>query len=111
MGLFKSTILKVGVQHKSHEIIFTNSWSLLPYKSEATLHVDGTEVAQSTKMTHLNPHEPIFSVKNVAPDLESIDVFLIGVLSIKASISVNGHVLHQDDIDVYDKIQARAFDS
>ena len=111
MGIFKPTILKAHVKYKGHDIIFRNSWQMLPFKSKETLEVDGVVKASSSKMEHLNPHEPIFSLNKVAPDLESIDVFLIGVFKVKASIVVNGEVLHQDEIDAFDKIQAKVFDS
>ena len=111
MGLFKPTILTAHVTYKGHDIVFYNDWSILPYKSLATLTVDGVEVARSTKMSHLNPHKPLFSLENIAPDLESIDVFFIGMFSAKASIVVNGDVLHRDPIDAFDKMQASWFET
>jgi len=108
MGIFKSTVSLARVQYKGHEIVFENAWSLV--KSLATLQVDGVEVARSPKMVHLNPHEPLFSLQNVAPDIETIDVFFIGVFSVKCSIVVNGEVLHQDPIDRFDKMQAKWFE-
>lgn len=108
MGLFKPTVLIARVQYKGHDIVFENAWSL--FKSLATLKVDGVELARSTKMTHLNPHEPLFSLENVAPDIETLEVFFIGVFSVKCSIVVNGEVLHQDPIGRFDEMQAKWFE-
>lgn len=110
MGYFKPTVLTARVKHKGHDIVFENSWSLLPLKAKATLEVDGVEVGRNTKLTHINPHIPVFTLKNIAPALDSVEVFCIGMFSIKASIIVNGEVLHQDPIDGFDKMQASWFE-
>ena len=111
MGVFKPTVLTARVQHKGHDIVFENSWSVLPLKAKATLEVDGVEVGRNTKLTHSNPHIPVFSLKNITPELDSVEVFCIGMFSIKASIIVNGEVLHQDPIDAFDEMQASWFKS
>jgi len=111
MGLFRKTVLTAHITYKGHDIVFYNDWSFVPFKSLATLKVDGVEVARSTDMSHLNPHKPLFSLKNLSTDLDSINVFFIGVFSVKSSIVVNGEVLHQDPIDAFDRMQARLFKS
>ena len=111
MGIFRATVLEARVNYKGHDILFTNSWSLVPLRAKSTLKVDGVEVAKSTEITHPNPHEPLLSVENISPNLGSIDVFCIGVLKVKASIVVNGEVVHQDKIDALDRMQAKVFDS
>jgi len=109
MGTFKPTVLTAHVKYKGHDIVFENSWSLIPYKSLATLEVDGVELGRNTDFMHLNPHKPVFSLEDVAPDINALDVFCIGMFSIKASIVVNGEVLHQDLIDRFDEMQASWF--
>lgn len=109
MGLFRSTILQEEVSVEGHKITFYNSWSLLPYKSKATLSLDGVELARSSKMSHLNPNEPLFSVTDVSTSIKSIEVFIIGVFSIKACIHVNGREVHRGEIDRFDALQLRAF--
>lgn len=110
MGIFKSTILRAHINVKGHDIVFNNSWSLLPYKSKATLEVDGVERAMSTKMLHPNPNIPLFDLQDISPEIESLQVFFIGVLSVKACIVVNGEIVYRDGIDSLDKLQARFFE-
>ena len=111
MGLFKPTVLTANATYNGHDIVFRNSWQMFPFKSKETLEVDGVEYASSSKMSHFNPHEPLFSLKNVVPEIEIIEVFIIGVFKVKASIIVNGEVIYQGEIDSFDKVQAGLFES
>lgn len=111
MGVLKPTILEARAKYKEHEIVFTNSWSLFPYKSKATLEVDKIEIAATDKMSHMNPNIPLFSLDNISPEIHSIKVFIIGVFRVKASISINGEIVYHDNIDELDKMQARVFET
>jgi len=110
MGIFKPTRMRAHVNVKGHDFVFNNSWTVVPYKSKATLEVDGVERAMSTKMLHPNPNIPLFDLYDISPEIESLQVFFIGVLSVKACIVVNGEIVYRDGIDALDKLQARFFE-
>ncbi|MGB0907993.1 MAG: hypothetical protein ACPGVT_10910 [Maricaulaceae bacterium] len=84
---------------------------MFPLEAKATLDVDGARLATNTSVTHLNPNVPLISVQNISDDIHSIDVFIIGVFSIKAAISVNGDIMHQDNISSADRMQAKVFEA
>jgi hypothetical protein len=111
MGIFRSTNLNAIVNFNDHKIVFQNSWKLFPLKSKATLELDGVLLAESNEITHLNPHIPLFDLEDVAPDIDSLQVFFIGVFSVKACIFVNGEEVYRDKISGIDKLQARVFEN
>lgn len=109
MGLINYTSLKRQITVLGHEIIVTNKWRILPPFTESTLEIDGTIYARNKDWSHANPHIPLMSVKNVSPEIQNIDVFMIGVLSVKTAIAVNGKIVQKDDIDWLDQMQSDHF--
>jgi len=82
---------------------------MVPLKTLATLAVDGNVIASSHKLTHADPNVPLLSVTNVSGTIQSLEVFVIGITSVKVAISVNDDFVYKDKIGLLDKLQLKLY--
>ncbi len=89
------------------KIIKVSNWWNWEGKCSADLYLDNKHLDQNTNI-FVNPNKAMLSKSEVSEDIESIEVFAAGFLSIKLSIMVNGVVVLQDKLSLLDRF-AKSF--
>ncbi len=82
---------------------------MFPLESKATLLIDGSEVDVSRELLVYNPNKPMLRAINITENIQSVEVFVIGVFRIKIAIFVNGEPVYQEAISWADKMQIKLF--
>ena len=75
-------------------------------KPEIGLYVDDELLDYSYEnIVHLN--KPTLKVSKVSDDIETIEVYVIGLFTIKVSILINGETVHADELNFFEKILSK----
>ena len=97
----KSNYKEWSVDFNGKTIKVSNWWNWEGTGS-ADLYLDDIHLDQNTEML-VNPNKAMLSKSEVSDDIKSIEVFSAGSFSIKLSIMVNGIVVLQDKLSLFDR--------
>lgn len=109
MGLREKTEVDIEFTAEDHNIRVINWWQVEPLQSELKLLVDDVLIAESHKIGHLDPNEPILSAYDVSERIDRIDVFVAGLFRVKFCVRVNGTIHYEDRLSWIDRLYLKFF--
>jgi hypothetical protein len=85
-----------------------NWWSIGggKVKSEISLYVDDKLLGSSNENT-VHPNKPILKASKVSDAIETIEVYVTGLFTVKVSILINGENVHIDKLNFFERILSK----
>ncbi|WP_427452908.1 hypothetical protein [Litorimonas sp. WD9-15] len=109
MGLFSKTSKYLEYEYMGHRIEVHNWWRMVPTQSAATLIIDDEIIVKNTKWSHINPDIPVLKGSGLSESIKSVEVFMIGMFSMKFALKINGGLVYSEEISRADEWQRKLF--
>ena len=95
------------VTHNHSIVRVENWWSIVGGRNgEVSLYVDDKLLDNSTESI-VHPNKPTLIASKVSDDIETIEVYVTGLFTVKVSILINGENVHTDKINFFEKILSK----
>ena len=95
------------VIHNNSIVRVENWWTIIGGKrSEISLYVDD-KLLDSSDENIVHPNKPTLKASKVSDDIETIEVYVTGLFTVKVSILINGENVHTDKLNFFEKILSK----
>ena len=95
------------VIHNNSIVRVKNWWTTIDGKrSEISLYVDD-KLLDSSKENIVHPNKPTLKASKVSDDIETIEVYVTGLFTVKCSILIKGENVHTDKLNFFEKILSK----
>ena len=95
------------VTHNNSIVRVENWWTIIGgTRSEISLYVDD-KLLDSSDENIVHPNKPTLKASKVSDEIETIEVYVTGLFTVKVSILINGETVHADEINFFEKILSK----
>ena len=95
------------VTHNNSIVRVENWWTIIGgTRSEISLYVDD-KLLDSSDENIVHSNKPTLTTSKVSDDIETIEVYVTGLFTVKVSILINGENVHTDKINFFEKILSK----
>ena len=75
-------------------------------EGEISLYVDD-KLLDSSDENIVHPNKPTLKASKVSDEIETIEVYVTGLITVKVSILINGENVHTDKLNFFEKILSK----
>ena len=95
------------VTHNNSIVRIKNWWTTIGGKrSEISLYVDD-KLLDSSDENIVHPNKPTLQASKVSDEIETIEVYVTGLFTVKVLILINGENVHTDKLNFFEKILSK----
>ena len=95
------------VTHNNSIVRVENWWTIIGgTRSEISLYVDD-KLLDSSDENIVDPNKPTLKASKVSDEIETIEVYVTGLITVKVSILINGENVHTDKLNFFEKILSK----
>ncbi len=96
------------VTHNNSIVRVENWWSIggSKAKSGISLYVDD-KLLDSSNENIVHPNKPTLKASKVTDAIETIEVYVTGLFTVKISILINGNNMHTDKLNFFERILSK----
>ena len=95
------------VTHNNSIVRIKNWWTTIGGKrSEISLYVDD-KLLDSSDENIVHPNKPTLQASKVSDEIETIEVYVTGLFTVKVLILINGENVHTDKLNFFEKISSK----